>query len=233
MLKKFALFTLIISLFISIPAAGLAYGSADDIIDESFPYLYIYDSRFEDVLAGQWFTPFVVEAFEKGLTSGVSKNLFDHGGKVTTIQAVTFISKIHMILNYQTDYFLPTDPWFNSILDYAIGEGIVTEEIREVLHKNITRGKFFQLMDTVLPEKVLQPVKPLPSGIIDPWTGLPEGLFNDLSAGSAYAPAVYKLYQAGIVSGDDLGNVNIKSELTRAEAATLLVKITNSQLRLQ
>lgn len=52
------------------------------------------------------------------------------------------------------------------------------------------------------------------------------GVFSDVPADASYAQAVETLAQDGIITGDDKGNFNPDSTITRAEAATIICRLT-------
>lgn len=55
------------------------------------------------------------------------------------------------------------------------------------------------------------------------------GIFPDVPTSANYAQAVETLAQNGIITGDDKGNFNPDSTITRAEAATIICRLAGVQ----
>jgi len=195
-----------------------------------FTEKYVYDNRFEDVQPSNWYYYSVVRSFELGIINGVSQNRFDNSGTVTTAQAVTMVARLHSLYYRDTEEFPEGERWYTGAVQYAIENRIVGSGIWEYLGDNINRAKFFQIISDALPNEMMGHINYLPEGELAPWTGLPYGLFPDLDADSIYAPAIYRLYQAGIVIGDSQG-VRMNDTITRAETATLLTRIAEESQR--
>lgn len=190
----------------------------------------VYDGRFADVLPEDWYYSNVVRSFEMGIVNGVSGTAFNPGGTVTTVQAVVLSSRLHSLYYSDTEAFPAGEAWYTGAVDYAVEHGIVSVGIWKYLNEDITRAKFFQLLSDALPDELLTAVNPLPEGTISQWNKLPQGLFSDLDADSIYAPAVYRLYQAGIITGDSRG-IRLGDTITRGETAALLTRIADQSLR--
>lgn len=52
------------------------------------------DSVFDDVPAGQWYTPYVEWAAEKGLVNGIGENRFDPMGEITHEQMIKIVAQL-------------------------------------------------------------------------------------------------------------------------------------------
>jgi S-layer homology domain. len=215
-------------IFILIFAAGILVNASG----VNFAERYEYDGRFVDVQPENWFFSSVVRSFELGIVNGVSQTDFDPYGKVTTLHAVVLAARLHSLHNRGTEIFLSGEYWYTGAVEYAIEHRIVSTGIWKYLDTEITRAKFFQLINDSLSDDMLKPINPLPNGEIAPWTLLPQGLFPDLDAQSIYAPAIYRMYQAGILTGDNKG-IRGGDTITRAETATLMVRVAEEELRIR
>lgn len=221
MLKRIMLIILVSALAFSFtPGSAAAY----------FEDRQVYDRRFADVLPGDWYYSNVVRSFEMGIVNGVSGTAFSPGGTVTTVQAVVLSARLRSLYYNGTEEFPVGEAWYTGAVEYAIERGIVSNTIWKYLHEDITRAKFFQLLSDALPDELLTAVNPLPDSPLSQWNKLPLGLFADLDADSIYAPAVYRLYQAGIITGDDRG-IRLGDTITRGETAALLTRIADESLR--
>lgn len=178
---------------------------------------------FRDVPQGEWFTEGVANAYELGLMRGINALDFGPTGEMTLAEAVTLAARIHK-LYYTDDATFPQvseDNWFRSYLDYAYYNGVIssfyyTADPRMV----VTRAQFAQIMARALPDEGLPVINDIPAGAIvgvastDPWLG-----------------AVYKLYRAGILTGNIVNAFEAYPSITRAEAAAIVSRMADSGLR--
>lgn len=178
---------------------------------------------FRDVPQGEWFTEGVTNAYELELMRGINALDFGPTGEITLAEAVTLASRIHKL--YYTDDAtfaqVSEDNWFRAYLDYAYYNGIIspfyyTADPRMV----VTRAQFAQIMAGALPDE-----------------GLP--VMNDIKAGAivgvsptdSWTTAVYKLYRAGILTGNIVNAFEAYPAITRAEAAAIVSRMADSDLR--
>ena len=69
--------------------------------------------------------------------------------------------------------------------------------------------------------------KAIPADRMTAVTAVPDGAIPDLNEDDAYGDLVYRWYRAGIVTGDQTGQFNGTSSITRAETAVILCQINN------
>ena len=65
----------------------------------------------------------------------------------------------------------------------------------------------------------------------DAYEKVRDGINPDVAVDAAYAAAVTRLYQAGIVSGDDKGNYRPDDEILRSEACVIFTRIAAPEYR--
>lgn len=202
------------------------------ITEKHFPSLYTYDGRFTDAVPGDWYFSNVERSFELGLINGVSETSYNPGGTISTLQAVVLAARLHSLYYNGTEEFPAGEHWYSGAVEYAVENQIVSHGIWSHLDDAITRAKFFETLTAELPDELLYSINELPKGQLDPWTGLPQGLFSDLDAGSIYAKTIYRLYQAGVLTGDSRG-IRTNDTISRAEAAALITRIADETLRIK
>lgn len=183
--------------------------------------LYIYDNRFADVTSGSWYYNNVVAAYEMGLFQGASNTAFNTTGNVSVAEAITLAARIHQIYHTGSDEFEPTSIWYQTYVDYAQHNSI-TNKLYSNYNSAITRAEFAQILANALPDEAFEQINTVDDGAIP-----------DVNASSAYAIAIYKLYRAGILSGNDtIGTFNPSSSIIRVESAAIVTRLTSPNLRI-
>ena len=88
------------------------------------------------------------------------------------------------------------------------------------MNAKLTRQEFAAILANALPEGALLEINNIPTGSI------PDVYRSDTG--------IYELYRAGVLSGNDAqGTFRPNSPITRAEAATILVRMADPNSRLQ
>lgn len=172
-------------------------------------------TTFQDVAANMWYTDAVKQAYEYGLITGKSANAYEPEGDLTVAETITLAVKLH---SYGTTggYNIPagTNPWYNNIVNYAVQNGIITaSEFMGQYDNKATREQVAHIFSKVFGEGMLPKINAVSS--------LP-----DVKPSDKYASDIYELYEAGILSGSDSkGTFNPKSNITRAEIASIVMRM--------
>lgn len=172
-------------------------------------------TTFQDVAANMWYTDAVKQAYEYGLITGKSANAYEPEGDLTVAETITLAVKLH---SYGTTggYNIPagTNPWYNNIVNYAVQNGIITaSEFMGQYDNKATREQVAHIFSKVFGEGMLPKINAVSS--------LP-----DVKPSDKYASDIYELYEAGILSGSDSkGTFNPKSHITRAEIASIVMRM--------
>ena len=177
------------------------------------------DGQFTDVPATEWYAESVKDAFEYGIMNGDSATTFNPAGTLTVAEGITIASRINETL---TGVKIPAGnggEWYQMYVDYAIANGIMTAEQFDSYDLNIKRFEIAELLAKVAGD--------LPAA--NNVTKLP-----DVASGVSYAPAVLKLYNAGILGGnDEYGTFAPNSYLLRSEISAMAVRIADSAKRVK
>jgi|LSQX01.1.fsa_nt_gb hypothetical protein len=177
--------------------------------------------QFKDVNPSAWYSANVQIAYELGLIKGSSTDAFSPDGNLTIAEAITLASRLSSIYYSATDEFTQSDVWYNVYVDYALEAEIITQSQFSNYTKATTRAEFVQIFAKALPEEAMEIIN---------W--VEDGAIPDIKIEYNYANAVYFLYRAGILTGSDkLGTFNPSSTITRAEAAALVTRMADINLR--
>ncbi len=193
--------------------------------DVVFPRRNVYhQGQFSDVPANQWYTDSVANAFAFGLMTGTSAATFDPYGEVTVAEAITMAARMHSIYTTGTENFDQSSgsAWYQCYLDYAYENGIIGYDYyNSDVTFAATRSEYAEIFANALPEEALAPI----NRILD-------GAIPDVNGKAWYAPSVYKLYRAGILTGGDAnGTFAPDTYITRAESAAIVSRVASSDLR--
>ena len=181
--------------------------------------------QFSDVPASQWFAKTVASAYELGLMQGTSSTTFYPGGDVTIAEAVTMAARVHSINATGTENFVQTGNWYQVYLDYAYQNGIISYDYyNSDVTQKATRAQFAEIFAGSLPAQSLSAINQVADDAVP-----------DVKMSDSYAGSVYTLYRAGILTGSDSTRrfFNPQSHITRAEAATILSRMAESDNRVE
>ena len=94
-------------------------------------------------------------------------------------------------------------------------------DYHNIMNNKATREQFAEILANSLPDNGLYPIN-----------NIADNAIPDIRNGDRYGNSIYKLYRAGILTGNDvLGNFSPKSYITRAEVATIVSRIADSDNR--
>lgn len=180
-----------------------------------------YSGLFKDVSDGAWYADNVARAYELGLIRGHSASQFAPASNMTIAEAITLAARIHSVYLYGKETFEYYDggAWYDPYVNYARAKGIVTENYD--CKRPATRDEFVHILARALPENALTEIKG-PSGFAD-------------AQSIVYAGDVERLYRAGVISGTEDHSLTWfmpNKTITRAEAATIVIRMVRPDMRL-
>ena len=208
---------LLTALTLTLALAGQA--RAEGSLDNFQPSRTYEEGLFIDVPANEWYAASVAEAYELGLFNGESEHSFEPEGKLTAVEAVTLAARMHSIYYTGSEDFIEGRVWYEVYVQYALANGII--DSRYDITSDVTRARFADIFSRALPKAAL------------PETGtVVDDIIPDVKFGDEYADAIYLLYRAGILTGnDDRGTFHPESTITRAEASAIVTRMANPALR--
>lgn len=184
-----------------------------------------YNNNFSDVGTSDWFYNSVAEAYKYDLVNGKSATKFDPKGNVTIAEVITMADKLH---SYSTSGSLSpsiqmeAEPWYTLFVRYAETMQIIsTGEFSGEYDRPATREELAHIFAHAIPDNGYQQINVV--------TKLP-----DIDSSNKYYNDVIKLYNSGIISGNDYrGTFTPKSNITRAEAAAIASRLALPSTRIQ
>lgn len=181
---------------------------------------YVPGTTFKDVTADKWFNKSVEQAYKLGLISGKPGNLYDPQGHVTIAEVLSMASKTRSYGMYGEYWVEPTTPWYKGAVDYC--------NYAQITAPNEYAGRYNEPAKRDVVAHILAHVFEE-----DTYAQLNKrvGVYDVSSATTKYYEDIYKLYDAGIVSGSTYGMFHPESYVTRAEMASLLVRLANPNER--
>lgn len=179
--------------------------------------------RFTDVKPDNWFYDAVCYVSENGIFNGTSKTTFTPRGFMTRAMVVTVLARMAGIDEKEyggaTGFSdVPQGSWYSAAVAWAAKYGIVlgTGNGKFSPDRNVTRQemavmfvRYFTIFDISLGNQEL--ISSVP---------------NDLNKAADWAKeSILVLWQRGLLRGDGNGAVNPERSMTRAECATLCMRI--------
>jgi len=182
-----------------------------------------YANQFSDVSPSAWFSKYVQKGFEYGLIRGTSETQFAPDKSLNLAETITLASRLHSIYStgVEPDSTIPAGgKWYDPYVSYALSKGIIAQAYADYA-ATATRSEVAVIFARALPEEALGQTR----SIVD-------GTIPDVPMAETYAPAVYKLYRAGILSGNDAqGTFSPNSNIKRSEIATICIRLADPSER--
>ena len=177
---------------------------------------------FRDVNEGDWFYPYVGYVYENGLMKGTSAKAFSPDETLDRAMFITIIGRLVGAENDKPSPFSDTEPdtWYSPYVAWAADLGIVKGFPDGTFrpYEAITREQMATATDRFLSAVGLNTIPT--GGIFD---------FADEEKVSDWAvPSVGNLKKIGIFTGDNKGRFNPEANTTRAEAATVIMRLKNA-----
>lgn len=175
------------------------------------------DDLFTDVETEKWFYETVKTAYELDLMSGTGDGKFNPTGEISLAETIAIAARIHAINATGQDDFVQGSPWYQVYVDYALANGILSEQLSDYT-KKANRLEFAHILAKALPAQELPAINTVEDGAIP-----------DLKQDED----VYMLYRAGILTGTDTnGTFKADATITRSEVAAIAARMADPTLRM-
>ncbi len=187
----------------------------------NFAKVNTYQSgRFSDVKDSDWFAANVGSVYAYGLMNGNSETTFNPTGNITVAETITLLARIRAIYTGKSIDTASASPWYQPYVNFVRDEGIIPEAFADY-NAVISRADFARMLVLSVDGDDLAEKNTVENGAIP-----------DVKTGELYSASVYRLYRAGILTGsDEKGTFNPASGISRAEAAAIVTRIIDSNLR--
>ena len=178
--------------------------------------------RFTDVAENSWYAGNVKTAYELNLTSGTGANTFDPGSNMSVAMTVALAARLHSIYHTgSADALVQGEPWYQVYVDYALANGIIEEGQFEDYNADAARAQCAVLLSRAIPAEELDAVNTVEDGAIP-----------DVAADAPYYDDIYRLYRAGILTGNDTaGTFTPDASIDRASMITIATRLVDKALR--
>ena len=186
--KILALALAALTLLSVLPAPALAEGERG--LSNFRPERTYEEGRFADVLHSDWYYENVKAAYELGLMVG-REDGFGEAGDMTVAEAVTLSARLHAIYMGEDADFTQGTPWYGVYADYVTDNAIADLSGLDMTAP-VTREQFAWLLCSAFPAEALEGVN-----------SVAEGAIPDVKSGDRYAEEIYRLYRAGVLTGND------------------------------
>lgn len=211
-------FLMLMAVIIVLIVPFIAYADTDSL--DNFKRSNVYQEQFKDVGPTDWYYINVKNAFEMGLMLGSGVDRFNSSGNITIAEVIAIASRIHNIYYNGSDQFSPTAIWYQTYVDYALKNGIISANNMEY-SKQASRADFASILVKSLPDSALKSIN-----TID------EGAIPDVPASGLYADEIYKLYRAGVIIGNDKkGTFTPNTYIQRSAVAAIVTRMADTALR--
>lgn len=170
---------------------------------------------FRDVPMTHWAYNYVETAADKGWVNGVGDGKYDPNGDVTGAEWITMV--VRAFYGDEVGQQQAGDPWYQPYKDVADRHMLIRGSVSdtETMENPLSRYEMAAVIYEVLYDQAGLVDEADPSEIGD-WDQIPV----------EYQVSVAGAYEAGVLTGnDDEGNFDGNESMTRAQAATVLIRL--------
>ena len=176
---------------------------------------------FTDVPNDAWYLSDLLVAVATDLISGKTPTTFAPSDNLTYAEAVKLAACMNEKYTKGEVTLKVGTPWYQTYVDYCIAKNIIRTEYN--WSDFATRVGYMYIFACALPEEAYEVINDIDDGMIP-----------DVPMDSPFAPIVYKMYRAGIVTGvDALHNCNPTANITRAEVAVIVARMMDPSKRIR
>jgi len=177
---------------------------------------------FVDVAVNAWFYNDVLVAWKDGLVNGRTETTYVPDGNITIAEAIKLASTMHQ--KYTAGAVTLTngaEAWYSTYVEYAVANGIIKDGEYTDMNAIATRAQFASIFAAALPADALTAIN-----------AVEDGKIPDVKMADSYGAAVYKLYNAGILTGNDaVGTFAPMSNIKRSEVAAIVNRMMHVENR--
>lgn len=215
-------------LAVSVVLVGVSptYADTNKMVSHHFTAVSEYkNNTFSDIALKDWFSSSVQSVYELGLMAGESEDKFNPNGSITVAQSIAIASRIHAIYHTGSQDVLNQysgDKWYSGVERYAIENGLIKQDdfTSEHMNRPATRAELIYILDGAIPDTMLEPIHSISN-------------IKDMSMSSKYGSEIYKMLNAGVISGYQDNTIKPNNKITRAEVSAIVSRLIKPSERLK
>ena len=176
--------------------------------------------RFTDVPGNAWYREAVNTACRLGLINGRTTITFVPEGNLTYAEAVKLAACMNQkYTEGEVSLENGTPNWYDSYVAYAKEKGVIDKDYD--WNAMATRAGYVEIFAKALPEEAFSVKNEVKGGAVP-----------DVAMDHPQADAIYKLYRAGILNGNDKeGSFKPDNNIRRCEVAAILTRMMDPDSR--
>ena len=177
--------------------------------------------RYTDFPREQWARDAVSTVTALGLMQGVGGGRFDPEGALTLAQVLALAARLHSRSHGGDGVFNENygSHWYDVYRRYCVENGLITGRTFRILTLPATRAQTALVLAHALEAEDLPPIRR-------------QERIPDVAPEDYAGAEIYLLYQAGVLNGtDDRGSFRPNATLRRVEAAAILARLADPELR--
>jgi len=193
-----------------------------------FPLHTSERASFVDVTGSDWYDRWVNLAYSTGMMEGTGNGKFEPQKELTVAETLRLAACLES-RSIQDDFHLQNVSgvlWYSSSVTYCEAVGIISygEYGKDDLNRPITRAEMARIFGRTTAVRSMENINDL---------GRVRSSVPDVKEGDYAAEAIYGLFAKGVFTGKDSAcSFHPEECLTRAEAATMIVRITRPEHRI-
>lgn len=181
---------------------------------------------YSDVKEKNWFYEVVMYVSDKGLMTGVGGNRFDPNGTMSRAMFVTVLGRMCGAFEEETDAFTDVKhgTWYSGYVGWANETGVVKGYNDNTFKPNapVSRQEAAIMISRYIDYLSI---------LLDRPNGGADNYKDSAKIASWSFDHVDRLSKIGIINGDNAGNFNPRSSITRAEAAAMITRLDKAAVK--
>lgn len=202
------------------PVQQLLHLKSTDVVEVIFAAVQqpsTGSTNFSDVPANQWYAPAVSYVTQRGLFSGVSETQFAPSQSMTRGMLVSVLYRFNGTSHTGSSPFadVPNNAWYGNAVSWAYANNLVS---------GVSDTSFAPNTPITREQAAVMLARYLKFSGVALENGTPD--FQDTASISGYAKeSVGAMQKAGLLSGDNEGNFRPDAQITRAEIASIFMRL--------
>ena len=202
------------------PVQQLLHLKSTDVVEVIFAAVQqpsTGSANFSDVPANQWYAPAVSYVTQRGLFSGVSETQFAPSQSMTRGMLVSVLYRFNGTSHTGSSPFadVSSDAWYGNAVSWAYANNLVS---------GVSDTSFAPNTPITREQAAVMLARYLKFSSVALENGTPD--FQDTASISGYAKeSVGAMQKAGLLSGDNEGNLRPDAQITRPEIASIFMRL--------